>query len=165
MKEGYVGGSTGCAKRFSLKGWGSWTQDVRAPDGRNGYEMKPGDIMSINGHVWISMGTCEDGSVVILHSTPSDSRKGQPGGGVQISAVGTSENCEAYVLADRYMSEYYAGWYGRYPAVLRDPEVYFAFTGETAGRFSWDTSGGGILTDPDGLQEMRPDEVLELLFG
>ena len=31
----------------------------------------------MNGHVWISLGTCEDGSVVILHSTTQ--------GGVEIS--------------------------------------------------------------------------------
>ncbi len=164
LKEGYVGGSTGFAKRLSEKGWGTWTQDIKFPDGQNGYEMKPGDIMSINGHVWISLGTCEDGSVVIAHSSPSKSRTGQPGAGVQISAVGTSENCQAYVLADKYMSEYYAEWYERYPIYLCDPEVYFVFEGENAGRFSWDTAGSGILTDPDGLQEMKPDEVLSFIF-
>lgn len=165
QKEGYVGGSTGFAKRLGEKGWGTWTQDIKAPDGQNGYEMKPGDLMSINGHVWISLGTCEDGSVVILHSTPSKSRAGQPGGGVQISAIGTSKDCQAYVLADLYMSKYYADWYDRYPIYLCDPEVYFVFEGENAGRFSWDTTGSGILTDPDGLQGKGPDEVLSFLFG
>ncbi|MCR4963506.1 MAG: hypothetical protein K6B40_06490 [Firmicutes bacterium] len=164
LKEGYVGGATGCAKRLGEKGWGIWTQDIQAPDGQNGYEMKPGDIMSINGHVWISLGTCEDGSVVILHSTPSKSRAGQPGGGVQISAVGTSENCQACVLADQYMSKYYAAWYERYPIYLCDPAVYFTFEGENAGRFSWDTSGSGVLTDPEGLQEMEPEAVLDFLY-
>ena len=164
LQEGYVGGATGFAKRLAAKGWGTWTQDIKAPDGQNGYEMKPGDIMSINGHVWVSLGTCEDGSVVIIHSTPSKSRAGQPGGGVQISAIGTSESCEGYVLADKYMSEFYPEWYGRYPIYLCDPEVYFGFTGENAGRFSWDAAGGGALADPDGLQKMRPEEVLEFLF-
>jgi len=164
MKAGYVGGSTGCAKRLKEKGWGTWTQDIRFPDGQNGYEMKPGDIMSINGHVWISLGTCGDGSIVILHSSPSKSRTGQPGGGVQISAVGTTENCEAYALADQYMSGHYKEWYRRYPIYLCDPAVYFSFEGDKAGRFSWDTSGSGVLRDPDGLQEMEPKEVLDFLF-
>ena len=164
LQAGYVGGSTGCAKRFSERGWGTWIQDIQAPDGHNGYEMRPGDIMSINGHVWVSLGTCEDGSVVIVHSTPSKSRAGQPGGGVQISAVGPSETCQAYALADRYMSEYYGAWYERYPVYLCDPGRYFTFTGDKAGRFSWDTAGEGVLTDPDGLQEMRPAEVLAFLF-
>ena len=163
-KEGYVVGANRIAKRLGGKGWGIWTQDVKIPDGQNGYEMKPGDIMSTNGHVWISLGTCADGSVVIVHSSPSKSRTGQPGAGVQISAVGTSESCQAYVLADRYMSKYYPAWYERYPIYLCNPDAYFGFTGENAGRFSWDTSGAGVLTDPDGLQNRKPDEVLAFLF-
>ena len=164
--EGFVGGSTGFAKRLSGFGWGTWTQDVKIPDGTEKTGVKPGDIMSINGHVWISLGTCADGSVVIMHSTPSDSRTGQPGGGVQIGAVGNDENCEAYKLADKYMSEYYPAWYERYRTALKEPGVYFVFEGEDAGLFSWDTSGNGSgLTDPDGIQDMSPDEVLALLFS
>ena len=165
-KDGYVGGSTGFAKRLSEMGFGEWTQDVKAPDGQNGYEMNPGDIMSINGHVWISLGTCDDGSVVIAHSTPSDSRTGQPGGGVQISAIGDTEDCEAYILADRYMSEYYPKWYERYPVKLADPETYFTFEGENAGRFIWDTNeSANGLKDPENIREKAPEDVLELLFA
>ena len=162
---GYVTYACDMAKELSDKGMGEWTQDIKAPDGKNGYVMKAGDIMSTDGHVWVSLGTCDDGSVVIVHSTPSDSRSGQPGGGVQISAIGTDENCEAYKLADKYMSEYYPEWYERYPAALCDPEVYFAFENEAAGRFTWDTSAENGLSDPDGLQEKKPDEVLKILFG
>ncbi|MCR4893070.1 MAG: hypothetical protein K5989_12935 [Lachnospiraceae bacterium] len=163
--EGYVGGSTGFAKRLSDKGFGEWTQDVKAPDGESGYEMKPGDIMSINGHVWISLGTCDDGSVVILHSTPADSRTGQPGGGVELSAIGTSEDCEAYNLADQYMSEYYPEWCERYPVKLADPETYFTFEGESAGHFTWDTTENSKgLTDPEKIQDMKPREVLEYIY-
>ena len=165
-RDGYVGGSTKFAKRLSEKGLGYWTQDISMPDEDNGYEMKPGDIMSINGHVWISLGTCEDGSVVIMHSTPSVSRSGQPGGGVQISAIGYSEECEAYALADLYMSKYYPGWYERYPIYLCEPDKYFAFEGENAGRFSWNTENSDDgLKDPDGITEKTPKEVLKLLFG
>ncbi|MDO4804726.1 MAG: hypothetical protein Q4A32_07890 [Lachnospiraceae bacterium] len=165
-QAGYVGGSTKFAKRLSEKGFGEWTQDIKAPDGKNGYEMKPGDIMSINGHVWISLGTCKDGSVVIMHSTPSRSRSGQPGGGVQISAIGADINCEAYGLADQYMSEYYPEWYKRYPIYLCDPDTYFAFEGEDAGRFTWDADEeNSRIKDPDGLQNMTPEIVLDLLFN
>ena len=164
-REGYVRGSTGFAKMLSEQGWGEWTQDIEAPDGENGYEMKPGDIMSINGHVWMSLGTCEDGSVVILHSSPSDSRTGQPGAGVQISAIGEDESCEAYLLADEYMSEYYPEWYERYPIYLCDPDTYFSFEGEDAGRFTWNTNGKNSgLTDEEHLQDMDPAEVLEFLY-
>lgn len=165
-KEGYVGGSTGFAKRLSEMGFGEWTQDIKAPAKDNDYVMKPGDIMSINGHVWISLGTCSDGSVVILHSTAAFSRTGQPGGGVELSAIGTSEDCEAYKLADKYMSKYYPAWYERYPIKLADPEQYFTFEGENAGRFSWKTDGGSEgLSDPDGVQKMGPEGVLEFVFA
>ena len=164
--DGYVGGSTGIAKRLSKMGFGEWTQNVKAPDGKNGYEMKPGDVMSINGHVWISLGTCDDGSVVIVHSTPANSRTGQPGGGVEISAIGTTEKCEAYILADHYMSEYYPKWYERYPVKLAEPEVYFTFEGENAGRFTWNTENttDGI-TDPERVSEKSPEDVLKMLFA
>ena len=162
--EGYVGGSTGFAKRLAERGWGTWTQDVQAPDGHGGGTMRPGDLMSINGHVWISLGTCADGSVVILHCTPSYSRAGQPGGGVQLSAIGGGEDCEAYRLAERYLSEYYPDWFSRYPVYLCDPAVYFTFEGESAGKFTWDTENGPV-SDPDGLREMTPDAVLEILFA
>ena len=165
-REGYVGSATGMAKRFSEKGWGEWTQEVEIPDEENGYLMKPGDVMSINGHVWISLGTCADGSTVIIHSTPSRSRSNQPGGGVQISAIGYDESCEAYRLADQYMSEYYPEWYERYPAWLCDPEKYFVFEGDQAGRFIWNVREEGAgLTDPEHLQEMAPAEVLQFLFA
>ena len=160
-KEGYVGGATGFAKRLADLGLGTWTQDVAGPAA----VFLPGDIMSLNGHVWISLGTCDDGSVVILHSTPSYSRTGQPGGGVQIGAVGQDESCEAYILADHYMSEYFPKWYGRYPAALKKPENYFHFEGEKAGLFRWNTGEGGRLSDPAGVQKMQPKEVLGLLFG
>ena len=164
-RDGYVGGSTGFAKRLAGMNLGTWTQDIRIPDGKNGYVMKPGDVMSINGHVWISLGTCEDGSVVILHSTPSMSHSGQPGGGVQIGAVGRSRSCAAYQLAEKYMTTYYPAWCDRYPVHLCDPDVYFSFTGENAGRFSWDTTDGETgLADPEGLQEKGPEEVLVYLF-
>lgn len=163
-KDGYVTFASSGAKMLSEMGFGEWTQDIKAPAENNDYDMKPGDVMSINGHVWISLGTCSDKSIVILHSTPADSRTGQPGGGVEISAIGLTDECEAYRLADKYMSEYYPEWYKRYPVKLADPETYFTFEGENAGRFTWDTSGEkSDFSDPDGLQDMTPSEVLEYL--
>lgn len=164
--EGYVGSSTGFAKRLGDKGFGDWTQNVTLPDDSAEAVVKPGDIMSINGHVWISLGTCADGSVVIVHSTPSYSRTGQPGGGVQIGAIGKTEKCEAFQLADFYMSEYYTEWYRRYGVSLKKPETYFKIEGDTAGRFTWNVKGkGSVLTDPEGYQELSPGEVLSELYA
>ena len=164
--EGYVGSSTGFAKRLADMGFGDWTQNVVVPDGSSETAVKPGDIVSIKGHVWISLGTCADGSVVILHSTPSDSRTGQSGGGVQIGAIGKTLNCEAYQLADFYMSEYYPEWYRRYAVSLKKPETYFEIKGDTAGRFTWDVMGEeSVLTDPEEFQKLSPEEVLSELFA
>lgn len=164
--EGYVGSSTGFAKRLADMGFGDWTQKVAVPDGSSEIAVKPGDIVSIKGHVWISLGTCADGSVVIVHSTPSDSRTGQPGGGVQIGAIGDTEECEAFRLVDFYMSKYYPEWYRRYAVSLKKPGTYFEIKGDTAGRFTWDVMGEeSVLTDPEGFQKLSPEEVLSELFA
>ena len=165
-KEGYVGSSTQMAKRFSEYGWGSFTQDVKAPSQASNYTFLPGDIMSMNGHVWISLGTCSDGSVLIVHSTNGViSRKGQPGGGVSLGAIAYSKDCEAYRLADEYMSKYYPEWYSRYEVHLCDPDAFYKASGEYAGLFRWDTESREGLSDPDHVQDMTPEEVLKLCFG
>ncbi len=161
-RPGYVGSSSAFAKRLADMGLGSFTHDVQAPTGDLDGALKPGDIMSISGHVWVSLGTCGDGSVLILHSTPANSRTGQPGGGVELSAIGPDEDCEAWRLADRFMAEHYPVWHQRYPVKLCDPEVYFAFSNENQGLFRWDTDGGE-MSDPEGLGGMTPEEVLEYL--
>jgi hypothetical protein len=103
---------------------------------------------------------------LLLHSSPTDSRTGGHGGGVQLSALGESKDCEAYKLADHYMSLFYPEWYERYEVVLRPYEKYTDMMSDiNAGQFSWDTSGKGLLTDPEGIQAMSPSQVLEQLYG
>ena len=161
--EGYVGKSTFMAKRFESYGWGTWEHTFPTPDGTPETAMKPGDIMSMNGHVWISLGTCSDGSIVIAHSTPSYSHTGQPGGGPQIGAVGKSESCEAFKLADHYMQTYFPEWCSRYKTTLKSTG-YLSVKGSTeTGRFRWNTEDP--LTDPEGIQEMTAGEALALIFG
>ena len=137
-RDGYVCGSTGFAENLALRGWGTRRREI-------GDGLRPGDVVSIRGHVWISLGTCADGSVVMVHSTPSVSYAGQPGGGVQVGAVGTDKNCMAYRMADRYMAERHPLWYARYPVQLNAPEKYLGFEGENTGIFSWseDVLDGG----------------------
>lgn len=158
--KGYVQSATGMAKSFAeTQGWGTWTQSFEQED------FKPGDIFSMNGHVWICLGVCQDGSLVILHSTPSQSVNGQPGGGVQINGVGDSEDCQAVQLAREYMSKYYPQWYNRYHDVYKNYTDYTEFTGEKAGKFSWSIGDEGTLTDPEGYANMTADEILKDLFG
>lgn len=164
--EGCVMGSTKTAKKLADNGWGEWTQDFARPVDYAGSDFHPGDVFSISGHVWMCVGTCDDGSLLILHSTAADSRTGQPGGGPELSAVGEDENCEAYQLADRYMSEYFPEWYERYPVALKDYEQYTSVENENAGKFSWNLTGeNGGLSDPDHYSDMTPEEILEDLFG
>ena len=154
---GYVQDATTMAQSFAGRGWGTKTQSIRRED------FRPGDIMSMNGHVWICLGACADGSLVILHSTPSSSVSGSGGGGVQINGLGDSENCQAVQLARAYMSKYYPQWYSRYHAVYKNYTSYTSLSGSVPGKFSW--TMGSALTDPDGYCSMTAEEILADLFG
>ena len=157
--NGYVMSATKQAKNFAqTQGWGTWEQ--KAPFKPE--DFKTGDIFSMNGHVWICLGKCEDGSLVILHSTPSDSINGQGGGGVQINGVGDSENCQAVKLAEKYMSQYYPQWWERYHKVYKSFDSYTKYSGKDAGKFSWDLKN--TLADPDGYANKKADEILADLF-
>ena len=158
--EGYVGSARNMAKALADEGLGEWTKDIKTSSG--GIDLKPGDIVSISDHhIWISLGTCDDGSILIAHCSPSKSRTNMPGAGAQISAIGTSTDCEAYKLAEQYMSKYYPKWYERYPIYLTDSEVYLDVEKGNAGRFRWTASG---LADYEGIQNMKPADVLKVLF-
>ncbi|MBQ7600013.1 MAG: hypothetical protein IJU57_04980 [Clostridia bacterium] len=160
--EGMVWSSTTIASRLSDMGYGAW--DKTRP-GEDGKKLLPGDIVSIKGHVWMCIGTCSDGSIVIAHSTPSPSRDGCEGGGVQLSAIGSDRSCGAMELAESYMKEYCPEWSERYEVQLKDPKGYTDFSHEKAGVFSWNTDAGEGLKDPEGIRDMDPGEVLSLIFS
>lgn len=192
--KGYVMSATSQAKNFAEEqGWGTidYGEVKKNPDGSIFVEQgdedtpnkchrtfqpedfKTGDIFSMNGHVWICLGKCEDGSLVILHSTPSDSINGKGGGGVQINGVGTSKNCQAVKLAEEYMSKYYPQWWERYHEVYKnfdsyttvkdsaDPKSLDGFN-RVGGKFSWTL--GNTLTDNEGYAKMSADQILADLF-
>lgn len=141
-QPGYVDFADRISSNLAARGWGA--------AGQNASAVRPGDIMSMDGHVWISLGSCSDGSIVIAHSTPD--------GGVQISAVGNG-GCEAYRLAQDYMTRFYPAWSARYPALLRSPASYLS-----GDLFRWDVTAASGLSDPEGLQQMDAAAVLRLLF-
>lgn len=162
-QPGYVMGANKMAKAFADYGWGTRTREELTPgDG----QLRPGDIVSKPGHVWVCVGVCEDGSAVFAHASPTESYLGRGGGGVQLSALGDSTHCDAYRLAERYMKTYYPEWFSRYPVALKSFAEYGNFEGnDILGRFTWDTSGSGLLTDPEGIRDMSAEQVLALLFG
>lgn len=164
--DGYITSAVKMAKSFADKGWGKWTQKIQKPVNDKDSVFFPGDIFSIKGHVWICLGTCHDGSLLIMHSTPQKSRHGQPGGGPELSAIGMDMNCEAYRLADTYMSRYFPEWYARYPVALKEYNEYIAISSEYTGKFSWSLTGeNGGLNDPDDYKNMTAEEILKDLFG
>lgn len=151
-QKGYVYSASKQAKKYSQLGFGSYRLAKKISD------YKAGDIMSSTctccGHVWIVIGQCSDGSVVLVHSSPS---------GVQICGTVTPEgvkNSKAYKLAKKYMKKYYAAWYKKYPKVDRG-STYLSHYGQ----MRWQTTGENVvLSDPDGYQEMSAEKVLKDLF-
>ena len=71
---------------------------------------------------------------------------------------------EAYKLARNCAARYYPEWYSRYNIYLCNPLIYFDFTEPNAGIFSWDTSIGGGLTDPDGIRNLTPAALLARFY-
>ena len=155
-QTGFVVPATEFAKSLAqTHGFGSFSREKNRV-------LQPGDIVSIKGHVWMSLGTCRDGSVLLVHSTPSPSKTGELGGGVQLSALDRKEcsDCEAMQLAEEYMSTHCPEWSGRYEVQLKSYRKYLAFPeSRNAGVFVWSLSETG-LTDPEGYLEMEPGEIL-----
>lgn len=125
--------------------------------------LQVGDVFSMVGHTWIYLGACEDGSFVILHSTPSVSLTGAEGGGVQLTGVGSSSACQAASLANYYMETYFPQWGARYNSQYKSVASYTAIGAWPSGSFSWHTSTAGLL-DLDGYKNMGAEAILEDLF-
>jgi hypothetical protein len=142
-KDGYVMKASLFSRALAGFGWGQWYS-------RNNIKTRiPGDIMGTEGHVWISLGTCEDGSVLILHSSP-------PG----VSLYGTQgegRKSDAVALAELYMGRYFPSWAVKFSEYSR-PQTYLT----DYDMFRWDE---GFLQDPDGYRKMAPASILKDLFG
>lgn len=116
-------------------------------------EVKAGDIMYSNckdcKHVYISLGKCSDGSMLLLHSSPP---------GVQLIGTYTpegSKNSDAVNLAKKYMKTYYNDWYEKYPENSRDTSYLTHYD-----RFQWT-----ILSDEEGYRNMTPEEILSHIYS
>ena len=145
--EGYVMKSTSVAQTLSAMGLGSCIT-------HGGTDIcRPGDIVSMEGHVYISLGTCEDGSIVLLHSSPQ--------AGVQISGTcvpGSSvEKGLAWAIADAAMQRHYPQCHALFGTKLCG---VLYFTGQI---FRWDYKSGP-LSDPEGLSGLAPAELLKFLL-
>ena len=155
--------------------YGTWLHTVEGSNSTNPnytlltQELRVGDIISSGLHVMICLGKCDDGSFIILHSFPSQSKTGKPGGGVQISPVNVKEeyskDCEAYRLCEKYI-KYFKKWTDRYTIELFSPQIVFNFSDlvPETGIFHWNLENG-TMTDPDNYSSKSAEEILNDLFN
>lgn len=137
-REGYVTFSTKMAEDFASRGWG-WLI-------KNPHTFLPGDIVSMEGHVWISLGTCADGSVLLMHSSPP---------GVSVCGTVVSEQSIAVQLATAYMSEHYPNWQEKYPN-RTVPQTYL----EDVTVLRWNSK---TLEDAKEYQSLSGEAMIDLL--
>lgn len=143
-RPGYVMASTKMAKAYADMGLGTYIPASEIID------WKAGDIMSMQGHVWIVVGQCGDGSVLFLHASPP---------GVMFSGTKNADGSEseATQLAEQIMKDQFPDWYARFPDSARP---YSYLTDSSAMRWSTD-----VLSDYEGLREMTAEEVAAMIFG
>ena len=168
---GFVGYADEIAKKLADNyGLGTWNH--------NETNMRPGDVVSNDHHVYICLGTCKDGSAVILDSNIVTSKTGKLGGGVCFSVFSSVENdqhCEAYRLVSYYLEKYYPQWTARYTLTEKSVKDYMIFPDDDpcTGVFHWniiaDTQNVASeeikgLADPEGLAEMDAEAILKILF-
>ncbi len=142
-KEGYVVKSSQMAKNFSLRGWGDYTEAAQVEDYR------PGDIFSGNGHVWICVAQCSDGSVILMHASP-------PGVMLSGTLLENGEKSQAVKWAEEYSARYFPQWHARFPKSACTHNYL-----KTYNRMRWNRQ---TLPDPDGLFSMNAPEILEKIF-
>jgi hypothetical protein len=144
--EGYVLPSAQMAKVFADYGWGVYHVPGAVTDYR------AGDIMSSAwGHVYIVVGACADGSVLLLHSSP-------PGVMLSGTVAPTGEKqSNAVILADYYMKTYYPTWYEKFPEGSRGHSYLTDYQ-----QMRWDLNG--VLKDPEGYRSLPPPLLLADLF-
>ncbi|NCC44863.1 MAG: N-acetylmuramoyl-L-alanine amidase family protein, partial [Clostridia bacterium] len=142
-KSDYSSTSTVMPQMLANRGLGTVTTAAAA--------FKAGDVVSKSGHVWLIVGSCSDGSVVLIHATPPV---------VQISGTVAADgtyNSEAVVLAKKYMNLYYPDASKKFNLSTGDKSYL-----TNVNHFSWSNSS---MKDPDGFRNMTADEVLKKIYG
>lgn len=163
-RAGYVMPSTYMAWEFAGAGWGKYTPADQVKD------WKAGDIMSMKGHVWIALGMCSDGSVLLLHASPPGvilcgtalegawtQEDGVKGDGMERDGAKGLKTSQAIELAKAYMKKYYPNWYERFPECGRDTSYL-----KNSNQMRWSQE---VLADPEDLRNKTGEEVLAWMFG
>ena len=140
---GYVMKSGEMASTYASYGWGSFTPYSEVKD------YKPGDIFSNEEHVYISLGTCKDGSVLLVHASP-------PGVRICGTILPDGETSMAVELATSIMSAHYPEWFEKYPSC----DVDFSYLTDYD-QFQWNAD---TLLDAHSIQKLSAEEVVDLLW-
>lgn len=99
-------------------------------------------------HVFICIGQCVDGSMLLIHSSPP---------GVRLAGTPSPDSSgasQAEYLAEKYMKKFYPKWYARYPVVSTDSK-YLTHYEQLKNTF---------LRDREGLRNMDCEEILKRVF-
>jgi hypothetical protein len=172
---GYVMGANAQARFMSKLGYGTWIHKVEGWSDENpdyklwANEIRVGDILSTSEHVMIVLSKCNDGSFIIIHSTPNYSKTGYPGGGVQMSAVNPnddlSEDCEAFYLCQEYTQKFFKKWSERYNVKMVSLSTAFDFpdSSPNTGLLHWNIYKK--ISDPDNYSQKSAKEILRDLFN
>jgi len=140
-QPGYVTSSTLLAESLAERGWGELISSPK--------EFFPGDIVSMEGHVWICLGTCKDGSILLVHSSPP---------GVSVCGTNFKEGKSiAILLAEEYMKTCYPAWQEKYPS-RQVGNNYI----ENVQVFRWNEN---TMLDAKEWQKLNGEKVLERISG
>ena len=144
--NGYVTTSTNIAG--TIAGYGFGNASACTPEST----FYPGDIVSSKGHCFLCLGQCQDGSVLILHSTPN--------GGVQMSGtVNGSGSSQASRLAQTFMQQYYPEWWNCFGKEGRQSVKASTYLYGT--KFSWQNPGA--VYDSQGMKGKSAEQVLDYI--
>ena len=143
-RPGYVYSATRSAAKLAERGLG----ELLGPEQIDGW--LPGDVVSMEGHCWIVVGMCQDGSMLLLHASP-------PGVIFCGTDLPDGSKSQAVLLAEKIMAEYYPQWYAKYPNCSRGAG-YLDRT--TVMRWHAD-----VLMDEEKLREMSAEGVVSAIFG
>lgn len=140
--EGYVMLSGEMVDTYASYGWGTKTssQDV--------VDYLPGDIMANDGHVYIVLGQCEDGSVLLVHSSPNGVRVC----GTDNFGTGSSQAIEC---AQELMSTRFPEWFEKYPSCSVDSSYLYYYD-----QFRWSDS---FFKDAASIQSSSVEEILDMI--
>ncbi|MGM9948002.1 hypothetical protein [Floccifex sp.] len=138
-KEGYVYLAQNIGYEYEKRGLGYVISSE---------QVQPGDIcFSQVGHVYLVLGMCEDGSILLIHSSPP---------GVKLSGTPDQNgnvNSQAVALAENIMKTKYSDWYQKFPDCSVD-----------ASYFDYEIFRFSIFNDEENISQMNASEVVETIF-